>query len=138
MHRPSPAERASRQRTVLLAAEGLETRFATPIVATLLVLFSVLTIHLAVGASTADRPAGVEERNWIPLSAKIRVRCVDPPHISAARNGQATAPACASGRRLFHGAYGQRMAAPGSALPAKTPEGTGYHGLILKVAVFVP
>jgi hypothetical protein len=42
-----------------------------PITATLLILVSVLTIHFAVGASTPDRPAGVDERNWIPVSDKM-------------------------------------------------------------------
>jgi len=39
--------------------------------ASLLILASVLTIHFAVGASSPDRPAGVEERNWIPVSDKM-------------------------------------------------------------------
>jgi hypothetical protein len=41
------------------------------ITATLLILVSVLTIHLALGASTPDRPAGVDAQYWIPVSDKI-------------------------------------------------------------------
>jgi hypothetical protein len=40
------------------------------IAASLLILGTVLTMHFA-GASTGDRPAGVEERNWIPVSDKM-------------------------------------------------------------------
>jgi hypothetical protein len=39
--------------------------------ATLLLLLSVLAIHFALGASSPDRPAGVEERDWIPVSDKM-------------------------------------------------------------------
>jgi hypothetical protein len=35
------------------------------IAAILLVLASVLAVHFASGASTGDRPAGVEGSNWI-------------------------------------------------------------------------
>ncbi len=41
------------------------------IAASLLILASVLAIHLALGASGPDRPAGVEERDWIPVSDKM-------------------------------------------------------------------
>jgi hypothetical protein len=41
------------------------------ITATLLILASALTIHCALGASTPDRPAGVDAQNWIPVSDKI-------------------------------------------------------------------
>jgi hypothetical protein len=41
------------------------------IAAALLILASVLTIHFALGASTPARPAGVEERDWIPVSDKM-------------------------------------------------------------------
>jgi hypothetical protein len=37
----------------------------------LLVLASVLTIHFALGASTPDRPAGVDAQNWISVSDKM-------------------------------------------------------------------
>jgi hypothetical protein len=41
------------------------------ITAALLILASVLTIHFALGASPPDRPAGVAERDWIPVSDKM-------------------------------------------------------------------
>jgi hypothetical protein len=41
------------------------------IAAALLILASVLTIHFANGASGPDRPAGIEGRNWIPVSDKM-------------------------------------------------------------------
>jgi hypothetical protein len=41
------------------------------ITAALLVLASVLTIHLALGASPPDRPAGVDAGQWIPVSDKM-------------------------------------------------------------------
>jgi hypothetical protein len=42
-----------------------------PIAAALLILASVLTIHFANGASTPDRPAGVDAQHWIPVSDKM-------------------------------------------------------------------
>jgi hypothetical protein len=41
------------------------------IAATLLVLVSVLAIHFANGASSPDRPSGVDAQNWIPVSDKM-------------------------------------------------------------------
>jgi hypothetical protein len=41
------------------------------IAATLLILSFVVTIHFALGASTPDRPAGVDAQNWIPVSDKM-------------------------------------------------------------------
>jgi hypothetical protein len=41
------------------------------IAASLLILASVLTIHFALGASSPDRPSGVDARNWIPVSNKM-------------------------------------------------------------------
>jgi hypothetical protein len=41
------------------------------IAASLLILASVLTIHFALGASSPDRPAGVNADNWIPVSDKM-------------------------------------------------------------------
>ena len=41
------------------------------IVASLLILASVLTIHFANGASTPDRPAGVDTQSWISVSDKM-------------------------------------------------------------------
>jgi hypothetical protein len=41
------------------------------IAASLLILASVLALHFASGASAGDRPAGVDERDWIPVSDKM-------------------------------------------------------------------
>lgn len=41
------------------------------IAATFLILASVLVIHFALGASSPDRPTGIEGRNWIPVSDKM-------------------------------------------------------------------
>ena len=41
------------------------------IAATLLILAAVLAAHFASGASTGDRPAGVDAQNWIPVSDKM-------------------------------------------------------------------
>ena len=49
------------------------------ITASLLILAFVLTIHFANGASTPDRPAGVEAGHWIPVSDKMGF-VVTTPH----------------------------------------------------------
>ena len=49
------------------------------ITATLLILAPVLTIHFALGASTPDRPPGVAERDWMPVSDKMGF-VVTTPH----------------------------------------------------------
>ena len=41
------------------------------IAASLLILATVLVIHFANGASSPDRPAGVDAQNWIPVSDKM-------------------------------------------------------------------
>ena len=41
------------------------------IAASLIILVSLLTIHFARGASTPDRPAGVDAQHWIPVSDKM-------------------------------------------------------------------
>jgi hypothetical protein len=41
------------------------------IAASLLILSTVLAVHFANGASTGDRPAGVDAQNWIPVSEKV-------------------------------------------------------------------
>jgi hypothetical protein len=41
------------------------------IAVSLLVLASVLAVHFANGASSPDRPAGVNAENWIPVSDKM-------------------------------------------------------------------
>jgi hypothetical protein len=41
------------------------------IAASLLVLASVLAVHFANGASSPDRPAGVDAQYWIPVSDKM-------------------------------------------------------------------
>ena len=48
--------------------------------ATLLIVLSVLAIHFALGASSPDRPAGVEERDWIPVSDKMGFVETTPRH----------------------------------------------------------
>jgi hypothetical protein len=42
-----------------------------PIAAAILILASILTIHFALGASSPDRPAGVDAQHWIPVSDKM-------------------------------------------------------------------
>jgi hypothetical protein len=49
------------------------------IAASLLTLASVFVIHFAIGASVPDRPAGVAERDWIPVSEKMGF-VVTTPH----------------------------------------------------------
>jgi hypothetical protein len=49
------------------------------IATSLLILVAVFTIHFANGASTPDRPAGVAERDWIPVSEKMGF-VVTTPH----------------------------------------------------------
>ena len=51
------------------------------ITASLLILASVLAVHFASGASAGDRPVGVPERNWIPVSDKMGF-VVTTPHIN--------------------------------------------------------
>jgi hypothetical protein len=61
------------------------------IAAILLVLASVLTIHFALGASSPDRPAGVDARNWIPVSDKMGFVVTTPqsaPGALVTRDGQ--------------------------------------------------
>jgi hypothetical protein len=41
------------------------------IAASVLILASILAIHFANGASSPDRPAGVDAQNWIPVSDKM-------------------------------------------------------------------
>jgi hypothetical protein len=36
-----------------------------------LFVVSAFAIHFAIGASSPDRPAGVDARNWIPVSDKM-------------------------------------------------------------------
>jgi hypothetical protein len=49
------------------------------IAASLLVLASVLAVHFASGASSPDRPPGVNGGNWIPVSDKMGF-VVTTPH----------------------------------------------------------
>jgi hypothetical protein len=46
----------------------------------LLILVSAPAIHFALGASSPDRPAGVDAQNWIPVSDKMGF-VVTNPHI---------------------------------------------------------
>ena len=51
-----------------------------------LILVSGLAIHLALGASDPDRPAGVAERDWISVSDKMCF-VVTTPHYSPGLGG---------------------------------------------------
>ena len=48
------------------------------IAAAFLICASILTIHFAVGAAGADRPAGIAAPNWIPISDRLGI--VVMPH----------------------------------------------------------
>ena len=50
------------------------------IAAALLILSTVLTIHFALGASPPDRPPGVAEHDWIPVSDKMGFVETTPRH----------------------------------------------------------
>jgi hypothetical protein len=49
----------------------LEFKAMKAIAASLVILASILAIHFANGASSPDRPAGVDAQNWIPVSDKM-------------------------------------------------------------------
>jgi hypothetical protein len=51
---------------------------------TLLILASVLAIHFANGASSPDRPAGVNVQNWIPVSDKMGFVVTTPQSVPGA------------------------------------------------------
>jgi hypothetical protein len=54
-------------------------------IATSLLFFSaVLTIHFALGASTPDRPAGVDAGHWIPVSDKMGFVVTTPQSVPGA------------------------------------------------------
>jgi hypothetical protein len=48
------------------------------IAAALIILASVLAVHFAMGASSPDRPAGVDVQNWIPVSDKMGIVVTTP------------------------------------------------------------
>jgi hypothetical protein len=48
------------------------------IAASLLILASVLVIHFANGASSPDRPGGVDAQHWIPVSDKMGIVLTSP------------------------------------------------------------
>jgi hypothetical protein len=56
----------------------LECKALKAIAASLLVLASILTVHFALGASSPDRPAGVNAENWIPVSDKMGFVVTNP------------------------------------------------------------
>ena len=100
------------------------------ITATLLVLFSVLPFHFALGASTPDRPAGVDAQHWIPVSDKMGPGC-NGPSISSWRpsnDGPASTAARTARGRLLHGTEWDRLAADYHPRP---PQGTGHVGVML-------
>ena len=88
------------------------------ITATLLILASVLTIHFALGASTPDRPAGVEVQNWIPVSGKMGFVVTMPP--TCIRGPQAATRPCYS-RLLRRAISWFGGATSGGASSSKTP-----------------
>jgi hypothetical protein len=55
-----------------------------PIAAVLLVLACFLTIHFANGATTPDRPAGVDAQHWIPVSDKMGFVVTTPQSVPGA------------------------------------------------------
>jgi hypothetical protein len=88
-----------------------------PIAPTLLILASVLAVHFASGASSPDRPAGVDSQNWIPVSDKMGFVVTTPAYT---RSPQWTSNRSCSRRRpkailwCIPGTLG-------SALSSKTP-----------------
>jgi hypothetical protein len=55
------------------------------IAAFLLVLASILAVHFANGASSPDRPAGVNAENWIPVTDKMGFVVTTPQSALGAR-----------------------------------------------------
>jgi hypothetical protein len=56
------------------------------IYAAVLILISALSVHFALGASPPDRPSGVAEREWIPVSDKMGF-VVTTPHLYPGAGG---------------------------------------------------
>jgi hypothetical protein len=89
------------------------------VAASLLILGTVLTIHFANGASSPDRPAGVDAQNWIPVSDKMGFVVTTPQLppgalVTTDRQPLLLAPPA-------EGYFMVRTATAGSALPSKTP-----------------
>lgn len=47
--------------------------------AALLIIASVLVVHFALGASSPDRPRGVDAQNWIQIGDKLGFVITTPP-----------------------------------------------------------
>jgi hypothetical protein len=62
---------------------GQEFKAMKTIAATLLILASVLAMHFANGESSPNRPAGVDARNWIPVSDQMGFVVTTPHQIPA-------------------------------------------------------
>jgi hypothetical protein len=54
----------------------------------ILILASVFAVHFALGASGADRPAGLDERNWISVNDRLGF-VVTTPHLQPGPGGDA-------------------------------------------------
>ena len=54
------------------------------IYATVLILVSALAIHVALGAASPDRPAGVDAQHWIPVSDKMGFVVTTPQSVPGA------------------------------------------------------
>jgi hypothetical protein len=61
----------------------LEIQFMKAITATLLILASA-SVHFALGASSPDRPAGVDPQHWIPVSDKMGFVVTTPQSVPGA------------------------------------------------------
>jgi hypothetical protein len=92
------------------------------IAATLLILAPILTIHFANGTSSPDRPAGIDARNWIPVSDEMAF--VDTSLHPFPPSGR---DARASDGRLFYDSQPQRLAPDH---PSRPTQGAGYVKLM--------
>ena len=52
--------------------------------AAVLILISAVSVHFANGASTPDRPAGVDAQHWIPVSDKMGFVVTTPQSVPGA------------------------------------------------------
>jgi hypothetical protein len=93
--------------------------------ATLLILASILAVHFALGAVSAERPAGVAAQNWIAISDKLGFVVMPPetyPVVTPDKQPLLLAPA-ASGYFMARSSLGwQRLVI---VEPLKGPGATG-------------
>ena len=80
------------------------------ITATLLILVSVLTIHFALGASAPDRPPGVAERYWMPVSDKMGFVATTPHYYPGLGGGEQPLLLTPPTEVVFHDSQPQRLA----------------------------